>query len=228
MAAGDVYQPAVLVDRARFFIREIGFKTYPCCRWLHGMLDAGAAVRDDRAFGVHEIARVRVEAARTIAATFGDPRPGSMVDAQFSAPHALAMLLREIPYQQWWRAEHRAEAATHALADRVELVEDPALTERFHALGRDSNRIPARVRVTLTDGWSGEAYNEEASGAAGRRPAEGGAGPDDARLAAKRADLLATRLSPDRCAALTHAVARLAEAPDVAALSSLLEATSPG
>ena len=223
MAASDVYQPEKITDQKTFYIRQIGFKTYACCRWLHGMLDAVADVQAARAFRPEEISRVRIEAARAIAATFGNKRPATMVDAQFSAPHAVAMQLLAVPKLSWWQAEHRVDPHVLALIDKVELVEDPALTQRFYELGRDSNRIPARVIVELSDGWRGKAYNEEASGAAGRRPPDGSPGPDAETLTRKRDELLATRLSSARRERLRDCIARLEDAPHVAELTSLLE-----
>ena len=220
MVASDRFDPDVLADPGVFHVRDLAFKPYPCCRWLHATLDAAATVlaRED-ARDVAEIAGIRVESTRAVAAAFGNRRPPTMVDAQFSAPHAVAALVAGIPLVDWWRAEHRSSAPMLALMDRVEIAEDPELTAAYLRDGRNVNRLPARVRFRFAGGHEAVAFCDHPMGTP---RTDGPAMPDEREhFAAKHRALLA--LAPGAgAAAVLAAVDALPSAPSVAPLARLL------
>jgi 2-methylcitrate dehydratase PrpD len=217
MIASDQFDSGPLTDSHRFFTLDLAFKPYPCCRWLHAALDAPRLARIDAGRGAEGLAAVRVESTAAVARAFGNWRPATMVDAQFSAPHAVAMALLDAPLPDWWRAEWRETPRVRALMDRVELAEDPALTGAFLAAGRNVNRLPARVTLTWQDGRHATAFCDHPMGEAGR-PAD--ALDEPAHFARKHTALLG--LASRDAARFDAALAALPAAPSVADLLASL------
>lgn len=127
MAGSDRFDPQLLTHDlgTRYSILETSLKPYPCCRFTHSTLDAvnelvrSADIVADavRAVDVHSSSKVRV---------FADYRPQTFIDAQFSLPYAIAMLLlREPPGYRWVTAERWQDPDVLSLADRVHLHVDP-------------------------------------------------------------------------------------------------------
>jgi 2-methylcitrate dehydratase PrpD len=227
MVASDRFDPALLGEADTFHVRELAFKPYPCCRWLHAALDAttlalsGEARRDP-----DEIAAIRIHSTRAVAAVFGNRRPTTMVDAQFSAPHAVAALVLALPFVDWWRPEHRASDAMRRLMDRIELAEDPALTEAFLRDGRNVNRLPAQITVRFRDGRERAAFCDDPMGTPGQTD-------PDARLreaehfAAKHRALFGLLLDAAGVDVLTAALAALPAAATVDAIVRPLAGLGP-
>lgn len=220
MAASDRCDWATLQDRSTFHLRALAFKTYPCCRWLHTMLDALQEITSDPAAPAAAVRGVEVATTEQVATLFGRSAPASMIDAQFSGPYAAACLLSGVPRAAWWKVDRHAPGGpVLRLASAVRLVADPALTERHARLGRGSNRVPARVTVTLHNGRQLQATCEHASGS----PDLPAAGPD--RAAEKAIELLRTRADARTSRALIDLIETLDasddEIPFAAALSEL-------
>ena len=129
------------------------FKLHSCCRYNHGTLDAL-----DRLFAKHgtpkpdEIRRIKVTSYR-YAAELNDTAPRNTLAAKFSVPFAVATRIVNGTSRLssfTWDAVRDPNVA--ALAQRVEVSEDPAMTARL-PLER-----PARVEMLFADGrsWSEE------------------------------------------------------------------------
>lgn len=149
-----------------FELLRISLKPYPCCRWLHSTVDAVRHVMAEHGVEANEVGRVTVRSMAPLVDWFQTRRPASMVDAEFSAPHAVAMTLLRRPRPEWWREANRTDPAVLDLMDRVTVELDPAAQEEY-ATQRDSARIPASVEITTPRGVFGHA----------RRVCHGG--PDD-------------------------------------------------
>ena len=172
MAGSDQFDPSHLEDYSQYRLLGLSFKPYPCCRWLHTTLDALARLQSQRGFTADDVLWVRVDAIQPLAELFADPAPRTMVDAQFSVPHAVAMQLLGVPIERWWRPENRTELTVVDLMGKVQVAHDPTLTELYLARGRHNGIIPARVRVALRAGGVGEAYEEVATGEPSRALSE--------------------------------------------------------
>lgn len=131
----------------RWEIARNYFKRHSCCRYNHGTLDALAMVVADKGgLTPDEIASVRVE-TYSLAAQLQDRSPTNTLAGKFSVPFAVATtLINGSSGVMSFTLDQVRRADIQAFADRVEVVEDPALT----ALMPDYR--PARVIVTLTDG----------------------------------------------------------------------------
>jgi 2-methylcitrate dehydratase PrpD len=143
-----------------------------------------------------------------------------MVDAQFSAPHAVAALVSRVPLVDWWRAQHRTAPAMLSLMDRVEVVEDPGLTAAYLRDGRDVNRLPARVRVRFAGGHEAAAFCDHPMGTPGGDRAA--ALDERQHFAAKHRALLAVGAGAGGSDAAIAAVDALPAAASVEPLARLL------
>jgi 2-methylcitrate dehydratase PrpD len=130
----------------RFEVMRNYFKRHACCRHNHGALDALDEMLAERALDVAAIERIRVETYAG-AATMAERAPRGSLGAKFSLPYALAarLILGETGPDAF-REPALSDPRVRALAARVDVVEDPALTGRFPAAR------PARVEVRLAGG----------------------------------------------------------------------------
>jgi len=131
------------------------FKLHSCCRYNHGTLDALDAI--EAAQGPlpapEEIERIEVRSYH-LAAELDDPAPRNTLAAKFSVPFAVATRLvngNSAMASFTWDAVRNPRIL--ALAQKVSLSEDPAMTKRLPM------ERPAHVVITATDGrkWVGEA-----------------------------------------------------------------------
>jgi len=203
MAASDRFDEQLFEDHHTFHLQRLAFKTYPCCRWLHPMLDGLRELQHAYHLTPENISSITVHSTRTVARKLDIRRPGSMVDSQFSAPYVLAMQLLAIPHEWWWRSEHRQAPTVTKLMNCITLREDPALSDRYYQSGRSSNHMPARVIVHLRTGSQVEGYCDHASGSADHPQAL------LERLLSKWRSLLGERYSPEGVSALMDIVEKL-------------------
>jgi 2-methylcitrate dehydratase PrpD len=127
-------------------VLRVSFKPYPCCRWIHSTVDA---IRDlVRAHPIRPdgVQTVTVRSIEPLKKWFDSPRPTSMVDAEFSVPHAVAMAVLERPRSQWWHDENRRDPTVLDFMDRVVVEIDRDAHAEF-ADKRDSAVVPTTVRI---------------------------------------------------------------------------------
>ena len=123
------------------------FKLHSCCRYNHGTLDAldAIAIRE----GLPDpgsIERILVESYH-LAAELNDPTPRNTLAAKFSVPFAVATrIVRGSSALSSFTWDAVRDPATLALARRVSVIEDPAMTARLPA------ERPARVTLYTRDG----------------------------------------------------------------------------
>jgi 2-methylcitrate dehydratase PrpD len=148
--SGTGLDAAVALDGlgARFEITRNYFKRYACCRYNHPALEALEEILAATPLDAARIASMRVETT-ALAATMSDRDPPGALGAKFSIPYALAarLVLGESGPAAF-REPALSDARVRALARRVDVVEDPALTALAPRLR------PARVLVALADGRS--------------------------------------------------------------------------
>ena len=131
------------------------FKLHSCCRYNHGTLDALDAIEaaQGKLPATEAIARIEVRSYH-LAAELDDKAPRNTLAAKFSVPFAVATRLvngSSAMASFTWDAVRNPRIL--ALAQKVDLAEDPAMTKRLPM------ERPARVVITTTDGrqWVGEA-----------------------------------------------------------------------
>jgi 2-methylcitrate dehydratase PrpD len=128
------------------------FKRHAACRYTHGALDAlGQILARTGPLQPDQVRRIAVE-TYVWAAQLDSPAAPNMLAAKFSIPFALATTIAHgaatVPA---FRGPARENPAVQALASRVTVTEDPAMTAQLPGLR------PARLRLTLADGSRHEA-----------------------------------------------------------------------
>lgn len=132
-----------------FQISATTFKPYPACRYIHSTLDAIAEI--DRAAPVdwREVAAIHVVGFSEMTAWFADYSPSTIVDAQFSVPYAVAVMLMGVPIgPSWYAPETFQSQSLRALASRVTLES----THEHDALFSDQRIYRSDVSITLKSG----------------------------------------------------------------------------
>lgn len=160
--AADGWTPTEMTRELgeRWEIARNYFKRHAACRYNHGALDALAAIVQ-QAGGRIDPDAVESVAVETYvwAAQLDHPAPGNMLAAKFSMPFSIATaLVHGATGLDAFRDAARANPRVMALAARVSINEDPALTAKLPGLR------PARVRLVLKDGRRYEALAETNKG----------------------------------------------------------------
>lgn len=132
---------------SRYEIARNYFKRHACCRYNHGTLDAMAMIdKECGGLRAEDIDRIRVE-TYSLAAELSDPNPKNTLAGKFSVPFAVAStLMNQSSGVESFTWEKIRDPAIQAFADKVEVLEDPALT----AMMPDFR--PSRVTVSLHNG----------------------------------------------------------------------------
>lgn len=221
MVASDQFNPAALLDHNTFYTRSLAFKPYPCCRWMHSAVQAcEQAFEHAGRPGQDRIGRITVTTTAAVSSNFGNPSPITMIDAQFSVPHAIAALCMSTPLERWWQKATREEPSALALMRKVSVLEDPEMSDAFIRNGRNVNTIPARVSIELLDGSRYEALCEAPLGVM----AEGDDDTTLLMLARKHHALLATKYTDGAIARLLESIDGLPDSTSLDKLSHCLAA----
>jgi 2-methylcitrate dehydratase PrpD len=149
IAATDWRPGEMIADLGtRWEIARNYFKRHAACRYNHGALDALEEILRQHGGPIapEKVAGITVE-TYVWAAQLDHPAPANMLAAKFSMPFSLATtLVNGAASLDAFRDAARSDAVTRALAAKVIVNEDPALTAMLPGLR------PARVTLTLTDG----------------------------------------------------------------------------
>ncbi len=135
----------------RFETMGVALKFYSCVGSNHTTLDAIRTIAARRPFTPDEVARIVVHGSQATVDHVGWPyRPQSLTSAQMNLPFCIATLLAEgdVFVDQFSDAVV-ADPRRMALAAKVEVVHDPAITARGAKL-----RHMVRVEVHFADGTS--------------------------------------------------------------------------
>jgi len=218
--AGFTGAPALTVDApevaatwadlgARWRITEQFFKPWAVCRWAQPAIAGALALQRDHAIPFAAIERIAVTTFHQ-ATRLACRRPTTTEEAQYSLPFPVAAALAHgrLGLAQLDGAG-LAEPRVLRLADRVDLIDDPALSARFPA-----ERV-AQVRIETAAGVVHDSGDVQA-------PWDAATPPSDAELSEKFLQLAGESVSPARATALLDAVWSLAEAPDAGDLIALL------
>ncbi|HXI99613.1 MAG TPA: MmgE/PrpD family protein [Micropepsaceae bacterium] len=135
----------------RFETMRISLKFYSCVSTNHTVLDALRNLQARHPFGPNDIAKIKVRCSQATLEHAGWPyRPDGMTAAQLNMSYCVATLLTEGDcFVDQFSEDRLADPARLALAAKVEVEEDPAIT----ALG-SKFRHKVHVTVELTDGTS--------------------------------------------------------------------------
>jgi 2-methylcitrate dehydratase PrpD len=128
--AGDDFDEAFLLEGLGedWHITRTYVKPYPCCRHLHGPIDAILALQEQGPIEVDDVSEITVETFLA-ASRHGLKDIDDFLDAQMSIPYAVAVtLLAGTPNLEHFGESWRKDPRVAALVDKVEvsLAEDCA------------------------------------------------------------------------------------------------------
>lgn len=193
---------------SRYEIARNYFKRHACCRYAHGTLDALEQVvrQHGRPLSPDAIERIEVK-TYSLAAQLDDRRPRNTLAGKFSIPFAVATtLVNESSGVASFRLDKVDDQRIRALAHRVEVIEDQALTAMMPA------HRPSRVTVHLKDGTTLEGATD-----INRGDTEDPYGPEE--LTAKFHEMIEPQLGEAAASALLE---RCLALPEVAEVRDLL------
>ena len=191
-----------------FEIMRVGVKPYPCCRYNHGLIDCAIALRQEHGVRPENVKTMRLGVLGGGWLLVAEPidqkrNPLSVVDAQFSAPYAVAVALaRGRARLAEYSEAALADAEVRSLMSRTDCYQDPSLDARYPELW------PAAIEIETTDGRGLSERVEYALGEPENPVSREG-------LVAKFVDLTGERLGGDCALALADRVLRLEAEPDV-------------
>jgi 2-methylcitrate dehydratase PrpD len=155
----DVFESLPLYDAEQtleglgkdFLILKTYFKRYPCCRWLHPVIEGCLALMAEGDFQTSHIQSVRVQ---TFSRAFSLPNrshPQTLEEAQFSIPFcsALAMTQKEAGFYHI-RPPDLDNPEVLRLAEKIILEHSPRFDEVF------PERILSRVTIETQKGKFGK------------------------------------------------------------------------
>jgi 2-methylcitrate dehydratase PrpD len=161
--ADDDYDADHLVGDLGGTWRMLGMyvKPYPCCRHLHGPIDAILALDREEPIDPDAVESVRVETF-TAASRHGGKRIDEFIDAQMSIPYAVAVtMLHGIPGLEHFGEQYRDDPRLRRIVDVVETEEAEDCVRDFPAMrpARVTVRTGGRDRVLRIDQPYGEPSN---------------------------------------------------------------------
>ena len=131
------------------------FKMHSCCRYNHAALDALATLQHAGDGLDHAAIQSVLVETYALAVELDDPAPKNVLAGKFSVPFAMASaLVNGATGVDSFTMKNVENPEILALAQRVKVVEDPAMTALL------PHKRPARVTLTMTSGEVVQAATE--------------------------------------------------------------------
>lgn len=208
--ADEVRLDQLLAEHAAPAVQELSLRPYCACRYAHAAIDAICSLWAE--YGRVEPAQIdKITVYTHKVAVDQETDPVSVVGARLSTRFNVAMALVHGPRLSEVTPSDLTDATVTGVADRVEVVEDPALTEVFPRLWA------CRVRIETRDGRVFERQVDSPHGEPDNPLTPGEVNEKFARLAAPV-------IGATQARELEAAVTALDRAPD---LSRVVAAMSP-
>ena len=134
-----------------FVGHETAFKPYPCCRFLHQIIDGTLDIINSEHFTPEEIEKVMIQTFKVAVDTLMHPkerryRPKTIVDAQFSIPFTVgaALARKRVSLSEFTEAAI-GDPEILRLASKVQGEENPEFTRIY------PERFPTFIEIRLKD-----------------------------------------------------------------------------
>ncbi len=150
MAGSDKCDFAVMTKGLgkEYEVHNIAIKPYSSCRWQHAALDCVEDLKKTHKLTPEQIRSITVHSFGWVKRQeiYG---PTQMVDAEFSIPHTVSMvLLGYHPGPSWYTDENLKSEKVRNLSKKVKVEIDPNLDREYF----EDNRISARVEILKENG----------------------------------------------------------------------------
>ena len=135
-------------------IDNIAIKPYSSCRWQHATLDCVQELKHEHHLSPESIEAVAVHSFAWVK-THEVYNPADMVDAQFSIPYTVSMvLLGEHPGPAWYTPENMQSDIVARIMKKVTVETDPGIDRAYF----DEDKISARVKISTNSGDAFEKF----------------------------------------------------------------------
>jgi 2-methylcitrate dehydratase PrpD len=136
---------------------RIGYKYYSACRFTSAALDATAAIMKEGLLKADDVSEVLVKVQKGVAQAFAVYEPEYMIQAQFSIPHVVTMVLLGEPTGPNWYTPHMLrDKRVRDLQHRVKVDE---AVEAANALYAEA-KVVSTVEITTRGGERFSRYVE--------------------------------------------------------------------
>ena len=156
MAASDRCDFDVLTQGlgSGYFIMDASIKTWSCCWFIHPTLDIVKSIVRDNGLTHQDIVQIDVWSLTDLSEMFTAIEPEELVDAQFSLPYCVALVLLGVPTGPgWFNRDLFHDETVLSIGSRVKIHPDSTCDDIFH---NEDRRISARVVITTNSGGSFE------------------------------------------------------------------------
>jgi 2-methylcitrate dehydratase PrpD len=127
---------------------RIGYKFYPACRHISATLDAVATILSENRLKADDIEEVVVMVQKWVADHFAIYEPEHMIQAQFSVPYAVSMvLMEEPPGANWYADDLLKNSRARELQHKVKLEGDPAHTREYYVENKYTSTVEIITRT---------------------------------------------------------------------------------
>ncbi|WP_050399834.1 MmgE/PrpD family protein [Bradyrhizobium embrapense] len=169
MSGTDSFDPDLLVGDlgSRWMMLDITYKAWPNCRWTHQALTALTDLLETTVVDPEDIDQIIVQTNQfTSTPRFTNPSPKSFCSRQFSIPHAIAMLLLDVPIGPAWLDETQdSDPRVQMLRDKVSVEEwGPANLFGRYLVRSQTRNMPTQAAILLHDGRRYSARSDFALG----------------------------------------------------------------
>jgi 2-methylcitrate dehydratase PrpD len=114
----------------RYGMLKISFKFYSSCRLISATLEAAAAIASENRLKAEDVKQVIVRAQKNVCRNMALYEPKYMIQAQFSVPYLVTMVLMGVPTgPNWFTEEMLKHPRVREFQYKVRLEEDPEATK---------------------------------------------------------------------------------------------------
>lgn len=131
-----------------YLTRDVGFKPYGVCRWIHTSVDAVRDVIADHGITADTVKALKIETVGEFVRDFTGPWPKGTLEAVFHIPYGVAL---EFFDRSSARGLHEADLTNpelEAFAQKISVTQLPGADEKFYGQGL----LPVRVTALMDDG----------------------------------------------------------------------------
>lgn len=130
---------------------RIGYKAYASCRHTSSTLDAVAAIASKNNIKIGNVQQVIVRVQKLVSDNFAIYEPEYMIQAQFSIPYVVTMVLMGEPTgPDWYKEDMLKNPQVREFQHKIMLEEDPIATKKVYT----DRTFPSTVKMITKDGKS--------------------------------------------------------------------------
>lgn len=131
-----------------FLTRDVGFKPYGVCRWIHTAVDCTRELIAAHDLRAEDVAGIHVATVGEFVRDFGGPWPKGTLEGVFHIPYALALEFFDRSSAKGLHEVDLDNGAMRAFGEQITLSALPGADERFYGQGL----LPVAIEITLQGG----------------------------------------------------------------------------